>query len=290
MNQRVAFHTLSAPEREGDDIQVQLVTVRLRQGTLLSPLQLHAHKPQLPFFTCLLCFGDPNPGHPATGPYRPAHPPLPLPCPRLGKARARRGHTVGHLRTTACLRAARAHATCTMDASVVAPAPHVPAWHITRMNTLHASYDLVASRISEGRKKGAAALILSTCRFPHSWYRKMIGDKQVRRGVRLCTHPPFRIELTQPVTQIKHSVHTGSKALQTNRFDGTARRWQSGKLAACVQGGTHLWPQNGQWPPPGSAHPVQLSAARRWGANTESCRRNTPLSPPYHLWVDPPGS
>jgi hypothetical protein len=32
MNQRVVFHTLSAPEREGDDIQVQLVTIRLGQS------------------------------------------------------------------------------------------------------------------------------------------------------------------------------------------------------------------------------------------------------------------
>ena len=29
MNQCVVFHTLSAPEREGGDIQVQLVTIRL---------------------------------------------------------------------------------------------------------------------------------------------------------------------------------------------------------------------------------------------------------------------
>ena len=39
MNQQVAFHTLPAPEREGDDIQVQLVTIRLGQRTLLSPFQ-----------------------------------------------------------------------------------------------------------------------------------------------------------------------------------------------------------------------------------------------------------
>ena len=39
MNQRVAFHTLSAPEREGDDIQVQLVAIRLGQRTLLSSFQ-----------------------------------------------------------------------------------------------------------------------------------------------------------------------------------------------------------------------------------------------------------
>ena len=37
---RVALHTLlSAPEREGGDIQVQLVTIRLGQGNLLSPFQ-----------------------------------------------------------------------------------------------------------------------------------------------------------------------------------------------------------------------------------------------------------
>ena len=36
MNQRVAFHTLLTPKREGDDIQVQLVTIRWGQGTLLS--------------------------------------------------------------------------------------------------------------------------------------------------------------------------------------------------------------------------------------------------------------
>ena len=40
MNQQVVFHTLSAPERAGDDIQVQLVTIRLKQETLLSPFQL----------------------------------------------------------------------------------------------------------------------------------------------------------------------------------------------------------------------------------------------------------
>ena len=40
MNQRVAFHTLSAPEREGDDIQVQFVTIRLGQGTRPSPFHL----------------------------------------------------------------------------------------------------------------------------------------------------------------------------------------------------------------------------------------------------------
>ena len=36
MNQRVVFHTLPARERDGDDIQLQLVTIRLGQGTLLS--------------------------------------------------------------------------------------------------------------------------------------------------------------------------------------------------------------------------------------------------------------
>ena len=36
MNQQVAFHTLSAPEKEGDDIQVQLVTIRLGQRTHIS--------------------------------------------------------------------------------------------------------------------------------------------------------------------------------------------------------------------------------------------------------------
>ena len=40
MNQWVVFHKLSAPEREGDDIQVQLVTICLGHGTLLSPFQL----------------------------------------------------------------------------------------------------------------------------------------------------------------------------------------------------------------------------------------------------------
>ena len=40
MNQRVAFHILSTPEGGGHDIQVQLVTIRLGQGTLLSPFQL----------------------------------------------------------------------------------------------------------------------------------------------------------------------------------------------------------------------------------------------------------
>ena len=36
MNQLVVFHILSAPEREGGDIQVQLVTICLGQRTLLS--------------------------------------------------------------------------------------------------------------------------------------------------------------------------------------------------------------------------------------------------------------
>ena len=40
MKQQVVFHTPSAPEREGDDIQVLLVTICLGQGTLLSPFQL----------------------------------------------------------------------------------------------------------------------------------------------------------------------------------------------------------------------------------------------------------
>ena len=40
LNQRVAPHTRSAAKREGDDIQVQLVTIRLGQGTWLSPFQL----------------------------------------------------------------------------------------------------------------------------------------------------------------------------------------------------------------------------------------------------------
>ena len=36
VNQPVALHKLSAPEREGDDIQVQLVTIRVGQGALAS--------------------------------------------------------------------------------------------------------------------------------------------------------------------------------------------------------------------------------------------------------------
>ena len=43
MNQRVAFQTLSAPEREGNDIQVQLVTIRVGQRALLSPFQFRGN-------------------------------------------------------------------------------------------------------------------------------------------------------------------------------------------------------------------------------------------------------